>query len=121
MAWRTDEFQRSLTGVSPNTLQAYGSDVAAFVEWAERAHIEGPEAVDRLVLRRYLAYLTTRQYARRTISRKAAAVRRYFAWLHRTGAVPIDPAAGLSAPAGERRLPHVLRRAEVDDLLDGSM
>ena len=33
----------------------------------------------RTNLRRYLAFLTTRQYARRSIARKAAALRRYFA------------------------------------------
>jgi len=31
----------------------------------------GPEKVDRLMLRRYLAYLATRRYSRRTIARKA--------------------------------------------------
>ena len=38
-----------------------------------------PAGVDRLVLRRYVAFLTTRRYAKRTIARKVAALRRYFA------------------------------------------
>src|SRR4051794_28178872 len=66
--WRIEAFVASLTAASPNTVTAYRGDVAAFVEWAERLGLAGPEGVDRKVLRRYLAYLTTRRYARRTIA-----------------------------------------------------
>ena len=118
MDWQVDGFLRSLTGVAPATVRAYGGDVAGFTDWAERAGVEGPAGVDRLLLRRYLAYLATRRYARRTVARKAAALRRYFKWLHRTGVIPADPAVRLSAPAGEGRLPHVLTRSELATLLD---
>src|SRR5690606_2692847 len=83
-----------------------------------RGDVAEPAAVDRTLLRRYLAFLTTRGYARRTIARKASALRRYFAWLVRTGALPADPAAGLGAPKGEARLPRVLRDDELRVLLD---
>jgi integrase/recombinase XerC len=116
--WQLERFAQSLTTVAPATVVAYEGDVAAFVEWAERGGVEGPSDVDRLLLRRYLAYLATRQYARRYISRKAAALRRYFRWLARTGAVPVDPSLRLSAPAGDARLPEVLSRAELEVLLD---
>ena len=118
MEWRIDAFVQSLTAVSAATVTAYGSDVVAFAEWAERAGHDGPATVDRLVLRRYLAYLTTRRYARRTIARKAAALRRYFHWLARTGAIAADPALRLSAPGGSGRLPEVLSGAELETLLD---
>ena len=108
---------RSLSSVSDNTVLAYADDVSQFVTWADRAGLSGPSDVDRLVLRRYLAYLATRRYARRSIARKAAALRRYFGWLRRTGAIPTDPSARLSAPRGDARLPHVLRPAELDTLL----
>jgi site-specific recombinase XerD len=118
VAWRVDEFEQSLTALAAATKEAYGRDVRDFAAWAERVPLPGPEAVDRRVLRRYLAYLGTRRYARRTIARKASSLRRYFAWLRRTGAIAADPAAGLSAPKGDARLPHVLRREEVAALLD---
>lgn len=118
MEWRIDGFLQSLTAVAPATLTAYGSDVGAFAEWAERAGHRDPTTVDRLVLRRYLAFLTTRRYARRTIARKAAALRRYFHWLARTGVITSDPAVRLSAPSGGGRLPKVLGGSELDTLLD---
>jgi site-specific recombinase XerD len=74
--------------------------------------------VDRLLLRRYLAFLSTRRYARTSVARKAAALRAYFAWLHRRGTIASDPARRLSAPPGSARLPRVLDRHELDVLLD---
>ena len=118
MAWDLDGFSRSLTAASPATVDAYRRDLADFVEWAERASHEGPEAIDRRTLRRYLAYLGTRRYARRTIARKASSIRRYFGWLARTGVLAVDPSSGLSAPSGEGRLPRVLRTDELTTLLD---
>src|SRR4051812_31448869 len=71
-----------------------------------------------MLLRRYLAFLTTRRYARRTIARKAAALRRYFHWLARTGAIASNPALRLSAQTGGGRLPEVLSRGDLETLLD---
>jgi len=80
--------------------------------------LSGSSSVDRRVLRRYLAYLATRSYAKRSVARKASALRRYFGWLRRTGVLEIDPSAGLSAPSGDGRLPRVLRDDELVVLLD---
>ncbi|MEX2658532.1 MAG: site-specific integrase, partial [Acidimicrobiales bacterium] len=118
MDWELDTFTRSLTSAAPATVTAYRSDLDAFVEWAARSGIDGPETVDRLVLRRYVAFLATRRYAKRTVARKTSSIRRYFAWAARTGRLPADPAAGLSAPSGGGRLPRVLRGDELAGLLD---
>ena len=113
-----DDFSRSLTAVSPATIVAYRSDLEGFAQWAERLGIHDPGGVSRLTLRRYLAHLATRQYARRSIARKASALRRYFVWLRRTGRLEVDPSLGLSAPKGDGRLPRVLRADELAVLLD---
>ena len=118
MVWEIDAFSSSIGGRSPHTVRAYVGDVEAFVLWAERGGAEGPADVDRILLRRYLAYLSTRRYARATVSRKAAALRGYFSWLTRRGRLVADPAARLRAPSGRGRLPRVLERAELDSLLD---
>jgi site-specific recombinase XerD len=118
VAWRLDEFARALTGVAPATLDAYRHDVGQFAEWAHRAGFEGPERIDRITLRRYLASLTTRGQAKRTIASTASSLRRYFGWLQRVGVVSVDPTTRLSAPKGEARLPRVLRADELHQLLD---
>jgi site-specific recombinase XerD len=116
--WHLDAFAASLTAASPATVRAYRSDLDAFVGWLARLGLSTPAEVDRRVLRRYVSHLTTRRYARRTIARKASALRRYFGYLHRTGTIRVDPAAGLSTPAGGGRLPRVLRADELHTLLD---
>ena len=118
MAWEIDAFASSISGRSPHTVRAYVGDVEAFVQWAERGGVAGPGEVDRILLRRYLAFLSTRRYARATVSRKAAALRRYFAWLVRRQTIEADPAARLRAPSGRGRLPRVLEPSELDTLLD---
>ncbi len=117
VAWHLDEFTRSLTAVAPSTIEAYGRDLRSFIDWAERLGVDDPGVVERLTLRRYLAYLATRGMARRTIARRASALRRYFRWLVRSARIDRDPTAGLSAPKGEARLPRVLRPDELRDLL----
>ena len=116
--WDVEGFVASLTGSSPHTRKAYESDLRQFVAWAERGGAAGPEAVDHLVLRRYLAYLTTRGMARPSIARKAAALRAFFGWLRKRGVVAADPTRNLRTPKGDRRLPKVPKAAEVATLLD---
>ena len=117
-SWRTTDFVGSLTAASENTKSAYASDLAAFIGWCASVDAGVPSDVDRLLLRRYLAHLATNRFAKRSIARKAAAIRRYFGWARRTGVVDIDPSLGLRAPAGEGRLPRVLDGAELRTLLE---
>lgn len=116
--WDLDEFAASLTSLAPASVTAYRRDLDAFVEWAGRLGLTGPDGVDRRVLRRYVAFLTTRGYARRTIARHVASLRRYFDWLRRRGRIDVDPSARLSSPGHDGRLPRVLRRDEIEVLLD---
>ncbi len=113
-----DAFAQSLSGRSEATRRAYRSDLGAFVEWAGRAGVAAPGAVNRVLLRRYLAYLTTRRFARASIARKAAALRTYFSWCQRRGLLEADPARGLSSSRAPGRLPRVLSHAELDRLLE---
>jgi site-specific recombinase XerD len=116
--WDLAGFEAWLGGRSAATRRAYVSDVGAFATWMARSEVAGPAGVDRLHLRRYLASLGTRQLARATVARKAAALRCYFGWLARAGRVSDDPAKSLRAPSGGGRLPRVLSGGEVGALLD---
>ena len=116
--WHLDDWRLSLADLSAESLRAYEAGLRSFVVWAARAGMQGPSEVNRLALRRYLAYLATRRYARQSIAQRASALRRYFHWLEHRGLVLTDPAVALSAPSGGGRLPRPLSRAEVEVLLD---
>ncbi|MGH9097015.1 MAG: tyrosine-type recombinase/integrase [Acidimicrobiales bacterium] len=118
MPWDLDTFCRSLEGMSPATVKAYRTDLDGFVQWAARGGTDEPSQADRMVLRRYLAYLATRRYAKATIARKAASLRAYFRWCLRRGSISSDPSARLSAPSPNSRLPRILGQAEIGQLLD---
>lgn len=118
VAWELDDFDKSLHSCSTSTRRAYLSDLIGFGVFAERAGVDGPNRADRIIVRRYLAQLSTRGYARASISRKAAAIRRYFAWCVRTGRITTDPSSGLVTPYGRGRLPVVLKSSEILALLE---
>lgn len=117
-SWRIDDFAHALTSLSANTVAAYTSDVRSFASWCARSDVLDPASVKRATIRRYLAHLTTRQFARRSIARKTAAIRRYYRWLVANGVVEVDPTSGVSVPAGGGRLPRVLDQRELSGLLD---
>ena len=57
--------------LSPHTLAAYASDLRQFAEWSARSGVSEVGAIDRKLLRRYVAFLSERRLARRSIHRKA--------------------------------------------------
>ncbi len=116
--WRIDDFAAALTSLSANTVAAYESDLRSFSVWCARGEIHEPAEVTRATMRRYLAHLTTRQFARRSIARKTAAIRRYFRWAIASGVATVDPTNGVSVPAGQGRLPRVLDQRELGAMFD---
>jgi site-specific recombinase XerD len=116
--WGLVEFGRSLTSLSPRTVEAYCSDVAGFAAWVERLGVTDPSGAGRSEVRRYVAHLTTRRYARRSIARKVASLRRYATWAVRTGRMPADPTVGVQIGGIDGRLPRVLDHRELGALLD---
>ena len=120
MPWDVEGFVTSLGVRSEHTRRAYDHDVREFVSWAERGGCPEPAGADRRALRRYLGYLDTRGFARRSIARKAAAVRAFLRYLHRHGAVDVDPGRTMRTPKAEARLPRVPCRDEALAMLDAA-
>ncbi len=116
-AWKIDEFIGSMTAASINTTSAYASDVKQFEEWISRLKIDTPQLVTRDLVRQYLSFLTTSQKAKRSVTRKLAAIRRYFAWHIRNGTLKTDPTTGVRTPSGTGRLPKVLTKEQLNALL----
>jgi integrase/recombinase XerC len=117
-AWMVQEFISSLTRSSDNTRMAYRRDVSSFAEWAGRSGVAHPRDVGKLLVRRYVASLSTREFAASSIARRLSSLRRYFEFLRRQGVVAADPTVSVRAPKGDSRLPRVLDAGEIGQLLD---
>ncbi|HJP65421.1 MAG TPA: site-specific integrase, partial [Actinomycetota bacterium] len=101
--------------LSPHTVTAYRQDVDALSTFLHRAGSSLGQA-RYPQLRRWLAHLTTRGYARASIARKAASIRTFFAWAVRRGHLDSNPASLLSHPTPVNRLPIVLKQTEATQL-----
>jgi tyrosine recombinase XerC len=108
---------RDERGLSANTVAAYRRDMTQFLQFAGRGGVTDPAQADPLLLRRFLALQRTRGLAPASIARKAAALRSGFRFMARRRLVDDDPAVGLGAPRGPKRLPVVLKPRQVDRLL----
>lgn len=114
-----EAFDRDLVrrAVASATRTAYATDVRQFAAWASERRLH-PASTSVRDLRRYLAVLAERGNTPTTITRKLAALRSLFRVQVQGGARRDNPAELLHSPRKPRRLPRVLKPAEVAALLD---
>lgn len=108
--------ERNLSG---HTIEAYRRDLSQFFDFCDHLGVHSLGSVDRRTIRRYLAHLDTRGYARASVIRKASAVRSFYADAVRRKSISKHPAAGLHLPRKQRALPKNLPQATMAGLLDG--
>ncbi len=112
--WAAETVERYLLrldeqrGLSANTIAAYERDLGQFFDFCDRNGIVGIDAVDRRIARRFLAFLDTRGYSRRSVSRKASAVSSFYADASRRGELTTNPFEAVSRPKLDRPLPHAI-------------
>lgn len=106
-------------GVSAHTLRAYAGDLETLADFAEQnGAADDPARWDLELLRDWVWQQNEHELAASTLARRTSSVRGFTAWLARTGRTTADAGARLRAPRGERRLPRVLTRTQIDGLLD---
>jgi site-specific recombinase XerD len=103
--------------LAPSTVLAYRRDLTQLATFLSRGGrpLAGATLND---LRRFLAQLTTRGYARASIARRVGAIHTFFRWASSNGHVETDPAALLGRPKVASRLPTVLRVPEATALVE---
>jgi integrase/recombinase XerC len=105
-------------GLSQHTIDAYRGDLSQFITLCGRLGIGDLTDVDRRTVRRFLAQLSTRGYAPRSLARKASAVRAFLGDAARRGLIGANPAAGLAQPKRPGRLPKAIPAPSLGRLLD---
>jgi integrase/recombinase XerC len=107
--------------LSPHTVTAYRRDLLELSAFLDRYYQHEDwswDGIDRLALRSYLAELSRRGLARRSIARKLSAARSFFRHLHREDLIEANPARAVRSPKLERTLPGWLTRVEIERLFD---
>jgi len=102
---------------SPHTVAAYRRDLARFADFlSETTHEDRPRlnGFSATHVRRYIAWMVSTRYARRTVQRNLAALRSLAKYLTGRKAIRVNPTLGLTAPKPARRLPSFLTRRETD-------
>lgn len=105
-------------GSSPRTLKAYELDVRDLASWCAARDLK-PRDVDAKALRRCIASIAASGAAPSTVARKLAAIRSLFRSLREHGVIAHSPADLVTGPKRPQTLPRVLKRGEVDGLLEG--
>jgi integrase/recombinase XerD len=103
-------------GLSRNTLEAYRNDLQQYGSFLERRGID-PLEVSTGDLRAFVTEIQGATAAPATVQRKIACLRSFHRYLRREQILERDPTAELRAPRSRARLPKVLSRDEVGELL----
>jgi len=102
---------------SPHTVRAYVSEVERLAQAAECRRAGGLDRLEPLALRSYLAAFHGR-HRPSTRNRRLAALRAFFRFRLRRGAMQRDPTEGLPGPKPERRLPTPLSAEACERLIE---
>ncbi len=102
---------------SPYTLKNYGAEIGQFLDYCAERGLTKPKALDRAVVRDYLAELKEAGYATASIARRLFELRAFGDYLLRHGAWEGNLFRRIDAPRLPRRLPRVLSVEEVQRLL----
>lgn len=120
------EHLRVEKNLSPATLRAYAADLEQFAEFlgAARGEDEAGEEIDLSLItlklvRSFLAHLSALGLQSSSLARKQAALRSFFRYLNREGALVGNPAKTLPSPGAPKKLPPLLTVDEAFRLLDG--
>jgi integrase/recombinase XerC len=99
---------RDQRDLSPHTLDAYRRDLGQFFAYCDEEGVRSIADVRRPHARRFLAVMSAGGYSKRSMTRKASAVRSFYNDAGRRGSAVANPFEGVSRPRLDKPLPHAL-------------
>jgi integrase/recombinase XerD len=104
-------------GLSGNTLEAYGRDLAVFMAYLESENARDIARVDTSHILGHLMELRKQGLSARSRARHLVAVRGFFKFLEREGHIPKNPARLVDLPKTGLHLPHAIGVADMERLI----
>ena len=115
------EHLRSERQMSPHTLDGYRRDLAKVVTFCDKQQLADWQQLKSPHVRQLIAEQHRQGQSGRSLARLLSSMRGLYRYLNQEGRCAHDPAAGISAPKGERRLPRLLDTDRAMQLLDGGI
>ena len=115
-AWQLE--RRAGRQLSAHSLGAAQRDLEQVMSFCAEHGITRWDALQAADVRQWLASLRRQHYAAASIARMLSSLRTFFSYLQRQGVVINNPALGIRAPKGEKRLPRTLDVDRAGQLLD---
>ncbi len=112
------EYLQVERNASVYTVRNYRGDLIGFFSFLKDKNIVSLDEVDKNDIRDYLGLLMGQGIARSSIARKLSAVRSLYRYLQREELVHNSPAAAISSPKLDRRLPNFLPPEEVARMIE---
>jgi integrase/recombinase XerD len=104
-------------GLANNTLDAYGRDLARYLDYLESQKIAALENISAAVVLRFLSHLKDAGLSPRSRARALAALRTFHKFLVREKITQDNPTDQVVSPKSLTALPHTLAPLDVESLL----
>ena len=107
-------------GYSPHTIETYRFALMEFADYFISEYGIKPEinAIEPADIRPFLGYLHDRGLSKKSLRVKIAAVKSFFKFAFRQSWIDRNPAAIVSTPKAEKKLPSFLQPGEIESLMD---
>lgn len=105
-------YLEAVRNASVHTLRNYRLDLKAFESFAK------DQAVDKKLIRLYLAHLQMKGVSKRTVLRHLSSLRSMFKYLLKEKKIQENPAADIGSPKLDKPIPKALSYPEVQELFD---
>jgi integrase/recombinase XerC len=106
---------------SAHTIRNYHSDLVQFRDFLAEGNKDAAvdvNAINAIRIRAFLSHLFEKQEMKSSIARKLAAIRAFFRFLARERLIAENPAASVSTPKLEKKLPRIMTEEEMNTFLD---
>ncbi|MEZ4908286.1 MAG: site-specific integrase [Saprospiraceae bacterium] len=104
---------------SSNTVISYHNDIEQFLAYVQDQYeTEDLSLVTHFMIKSWLVSLKQSDMMNSSINRKLSSLRKFFLFLKRENYIENNPASKIVAPKMGKRLPSVIRKNEIDRLLD---
>ncbi|MCU7795594.1 MAG: tyrosine recombinase XerC [Candidatus Thiodiazotropha sp. (ex Myrtea spinifera)] len=104
--------------LSPHTLESYGRDLKALLQWLETMEIRDWRQLTQHQVRHYLAERHRQGRSAKSLHRELSSLRSLYRYLLREGEADANPALGVRAPKVRRTLPTTLDADQLSKILD---